>query len=75
MADQIRYDAKTKTWNKDPSADLGRIRRQQDFIRRALHRALDKATNPTTMNSLLNVALDNVKIDQTLTFDNITHGP
>ena len=65
------YDATTKKWIYDPSGDLGRIRRQQDFIRRALHRALDKATNLTTMNSLLNVALDNVKIDQTLTFDNM----
>ncbi len=65
------YDPKTKKWTEDPSTDYGRIRRQQDFIRRALHRALDKATNPSTIIDLIHVGLQNVKVDETLTFEQL----
>jgi LCP family protein required for cell wall assembly len=51
----------------DGSADLGRISRQQDFIRRAIARAVEKgARNPVTLNSLVDVAVTNVKVDTEL---------
>lgn len=52
-------------WSKkDPYADLGRIQRQQVFIRRALAKALDEAkTNPLTFRSLVNIGVKNVGID------------
>jgi LCP family protein required for cell wall assembly len=55
-------------WVTDPAADLSRIRRQQDFIRRALERAVAKGVrNPFTLNALVNVALDSVTVDDQLT--------
>lgn len=54
-------------WYEDPSADLSRIRRQQDFIRRALQRAVVKgARNPFTLDSIVNVALKSVTVDDQL---------
>lgn len=55
-------------WVTDPSADLGRIRRQQDFIRRLVQRAIDVgARNPFVLNDLVDAGLRNVAIDQALT--------
>ncbi|MFM7525037.1 MAG: LCP family protein [Actinomycetota bacterium] len=60
-------DAKQK-WVGDPTGDIGRITRQQDFLRRSMQRALDRGTtNPATANALLNVALDRVITDDRLT--------
>lgn len=54
-------------WVADPSADLSRIRRQQDFIRRAAERAVAKGIrNPITLNAIVNVALDSVTVDDQL---------
>lgn len=55
-------------WQQDPTADLGRITRQQIFVRKAMGKVLSLgvATNPKTFFDLLNVAVDNVTIDQTL---------
>jgi LCP family protein required for cell wall assembly len=55
-------------WQDDPTGDLGRITRQQIFVRRALHKALSIGliTNPKTFFDLLNVATNSVTIDQTL---------
>jgi LCP family protein required for cell wall assembly len=52
-------------WSKqDPYADLGRIQRQQVFIRRALAKALDKASsNPLTFRSLVSIGVKSVGID------------
>ncbi|HYF47117.1 MAG TPA: LCP family protein, partial [Acidimicrobiales bacterium] len=48
-------------WHVDGTGDLGRITRQQAFIRRAIQRAIDKgARNPITLNSLVNVGIDTV---------------
>jgi LCP family protein required for cell wall assembly len=59
-------------WRTDQSSDLGRIRRQQDFIRRALDRAVSKgARNPGTLDKLLNAALDSVTVDDDLTTGDI----
>ena len=56
----------------DGTADLGRISRQQDFIRRAIARAVEKgARNPVTLNSLVDVAVTNVQVDTALHADDI----
>ncbi len=55
-------------WTTDPTSDFGRIRRQQDFLRRLAQAAIDKgARNPFVLNDLLDAALSNVAIDNELT--------
>jgi LCP family protein required for cell wall assembly len=54
-------------WQTDPTGDLGRITRQQIFVRKAMAKVL--SLNPTdvlTFNHLLDVAVDSVTIDQSL---------
>jgi polyisoprenyl-teichoic acid--peptidoglycan teichoic acid transferase len=59
-------------WRTDPTGDLGRISRQQDFIRRALRRAVDQgARNPIKLDELIDVGLDAVAVDDVLTADDI----
>ena len=54
-------------WQTDPSGDFGRIKRQQDFIRRAIREALSKGLlNPSRLNRLVNVGVDNVQISKSL---------
>jgi LCP family protein required for cell wall assembly len=55
-------------WHTDPTGDLGRISRQQDFIRRALKRAVAKGVrDPRVLNDLINVGIDSVTLDDRLT--------
>lgn len=63
-----RYlDPTTGEWTQDGTGDLGRIGRQQDFIRRSMQRALDKGSkSPRVANQLLNAALKNVITDDRL---------
>ncbi|MEO5975380.1 MAG: LCP family protein [Ilumatobacteraceae bacterium] len=63
-----RYlDPVTGKWLQDGTGDLGRIGRQQDFIRRSMQRALDKgSSSPRIANQLLNAALKNVITDDQL---------
>lgn len=62
------YDESRQKWVGDPTGDLGRISRQQDFLRRSIQRALDAGTrNPVTANALLNVGLARVITDDGLT--------
>ena len=59
-------------WQVDGTGDLGRISRQQDFIRRAIQRAIDKGIrNPITLNTLINAGLNSVSIDRGLTVDDL----
>ena len=59
-------------WRSDPSGDLGRISRQQDFIVRALHRAVDQGVrNPLTLDRLVDAGLATVTVDDLLTADDI----
>lgn len=54
-------------WRTDPTGDLGRIRRQQQFIIAALERAVDRGVrNPVTLDELIDSTLDAVTIDDTL---------
>jgi LCP family protein required for cell wall assembly len=59
-------------WRTDPTGDLGRISRQQDFIRRALKRAAAKGIrNPVTLNRLVDVGLRSVIVDEKFSADDI----
>ncbi|MFP3901348.1 MAG: LCP family protein [Acidimicrobiia bacterium] len=58
-------------WVDDPQSDLSRIRRQQDFIRRALSRAVSRARNPGTLDQLIDVALGAIVVDDALTSEQL----
>ena len=61
------YDPALQKWRTDPSSDWGRIARQQDFMRRLVKKALDKArSNPRVATGILNAALKNVITDDRL---------
>ena len=61
-----------KSWKFDGTSDYGRIARQQDFIQRALQKAVDKgARNVGVARDLLDVALANVVVDQNLTINDL----
>lgn len=65
-------DPDTGRWKTDPSGDLGRISRQQEFIRRAISEAVSKGlSNPATLNDLVDVGVSNVGLDPTLTVRDI----
>ncbi len=62
----LRYSDGTK-WVSDGTADLGRITRQQVFLRHALAKISTLGiTDIGTINRLVNVAVDNVKVDSAL---------
>ena len=59
-------------WRTDGTGDLGRVRRQQEFIVRSLDRAFDRGLrNPVTLDALIDGALDAVTVDDTLDGDDI----
>lgn len=65
-------DPDTGRWRTDPSGDLGRMTRQQEFIRRAISKAVSKGlTNPVTLNELVGVGVDFVGLDPTLSASDI----
>jgi len=51
-------------WHSDPTSDIGRISRQQDFIRRLMAQAVEKgAFNPIRANHLADAAMANLTVD------------
>ena len=53
-----------KGWQIDGSGDIGRIQRQQDFIKRLVRKAVaDGLTNPVKAAKLIEAGIDNVKVD------------
>ncbi len=59
-------------WKTDGTGDLGRITRQQDFIKRALRRASDQGIrNPSTAVGIVDAAASAVVLDDTLTVGTI----
>ncbi len=61
------YDYESGRFRTDPTGDLGRISRQQEFIRRAISTAVSKGlSNPTTLNDLVNVGVEFVGLDPSL---------
>ena len=66
------YDADSGRWKTDPTGDLGRISRQQEFIRRAISTAVSKGlSNPATLNDLVNIGVDFVGLDPSLSVSDI----
>jgi LCP family protein required for cell wall assembly len=61
-------------WVYDTSSDFGRIKRQQDFIRRMIKKALSAGiSNPLTLNRLIGIGVSNLTIDSTMsTSDMVT---
>ena len=59
-------------WRTDPTGDLGRIRRQQEFIIEAMTRAFERGLrNPVTLDALIRSGLDAVTVDDTLDGDDV----
>jgi LCP family protein required for cell wall assembly len=55
-------------WQEDPSSDLGRVSRQQDFIRRTLSSILDEGPlRPRVARGLIRAATEYVVTDRDLT--------
>jgi LCP family protein required for cell wall assembly len=51
-------------WKSDVTSDFGRIKRQQDFIRRLVRKALAEGlTNPLTAHRLIGAAVENLTVD------------
>ena len=51
-------------WRSDPTSDIGRISRQQDFLRRLMAQAVEKgAFNPIRANRLADAAMANLTVD------------
>lgn len=60
-------DPDTGRWVDDPTSDLGRISRQQDFVRRALERAVERGLrNPVTAKRLVDTGLEGIVVDDGL---------
>lgn len=67
-ARHFQYRDDDGRWRYDQTGDLGRITRQQDFIKRAMRRASEAGIrNPGTAIGIVDAAVDAVKIDDTLT--------
>jgi LCP family protein required for cell wall assembly len=67
---EVRRDGR---WQVDGSGDLGRISRQQDFIRRALHRAFERgARNPTVLADLVETGVGALTLDTTLSLGDLS---
>lgn len=55
------------TWTSDNGNDLGRIQRQQDFVRRVLQRAITMGVrDPLVMNDLVDAGVQSVRMDENL---------
>lgn len=61
-----------RSWVNDGTADRGRIRRQQDFIKRVMQKAIDKgARRPQVAAKLLDATLKYVQFDSELRVDQL----
>ncbi len=60
------------TWHYDGTGDLGRISRQQAFIRRAINRAVSKGLgNPIRLKHLVEIGTRNISIDKGLSVNDL----
>ncbi len=67
---KYQYQDTDGKWKSDGLSDLGRVSRQQDFLRRVLSAALDRGvTDPAVARSLIKAAQDNVLVDEGLTLN------
>ncbi len=58
-------------WERDGTSDLGRISRQQDFIRRVGDELLSNVFSPSVVRTLFDVGKDYIVTDNELTLDQI----
>lgn len=60
-------------WRTDPDSDLSRIKRQQDFIRRVVHKATSGSTltSPAALNGLVSAIVKNLTVDDKLTLSDM----
>jgi len=65
------FDPETQRWERDGTSDLGRISRQQDFIRRVGDQLLANVFSPSVVRSLLSVSREYIVTDSGLTPDKI----
>lgn len=66
----FEYQDDKGQWHEDPSSDLGRIARQQDFLRRTLTAALKQGVlKPKIISSLYQSYRDDLVIDTGMTID------
>ena len=62
------YDEERGRWVSDPTSDLGRISRQQDFIKRVLTRAIAQgARNPVKLTDFVETGVSNIDLDEQTT--------
>lgn len=60
-------------WVSGANSDINRIARQQDFIRRILKKAVSSGlSNPLTLNRLIDIGVQNVRVDQAMSTKDIT---
>jgi LCP family protein required for cell wall assembly len=59
-------------WKEDPTSDIGRIQRQQEFIRRMLKKAVSSGlTNPFRLDHLISIGIKYVTVDNALSTNDI----
>jgi LCP family protein required for cell wall assembly len=65
---KLQYLDPSGEWKQDPTSDLGRISRQQDFLRRTVSRLLSKgAYNPDVAGGLIETVSEYIVADPDLT--------
>jgi LCP family protein required for cell wall assembly len=65
---KLQYLDPSGEWRQDPTSDLGRISRQQDFLRRTVQRLLSKgAYNPDVAGGLIETLSEYIVADPDLT--------
>ncbi len=63
----LQYQGEDGEWHSDVTADLGRITRQQVFVRRAVAKAVGEGlSNPVVLNDLVSAGVANVSLDKLL---------
>jgi len=68
---KMEYQTEDGRWERDGTSDLGRISRQQDFIRRVGDELLANAFSPDVVRTLFDVSSDYIVTDERLTLDRI----
>jgi len=62
-ARHLQYMTPEGEWESDPTGDLGRITRQQIFMREAAARVVAEADNPLRLRELIDIGTDSVGVD------------
>lgn len=72
----FHYKDERGRWRSDGSSDYGRMRRQQDLLRRVMHRAISKgARNPVVLSRMVETGVEHIELDPyTTAADLITLG-